>query len=283
MSSVKTIPASSPSICIPRVFDNITREFIEKTFNQRLGGHYVERVDLIKKTNERGEKIQRAFIHLYRWPTTNPEAVAIRERLLAGGEVTVVYERPWYWKCSASKSERPVQRTEKTRRDPYIVMDDLPRHQEKTSEIISLIEEHEKQNIGDKIYSILVGPQYECVHSLAAKLTGMLLEMPISYLQHALENPKELHMKINEAQWVFARHVAEKPPSLIGQKEEFAMQIYSMLQKSLGSKAHLAGKITGMLLELRIDELGQLLKEPEAFASRVAEAQQILHEASIDK
>lgn len=131
-SNVQTISASSPSICIPRVFDNITRDFIGKTFDGLLGGNYVQSIDFVQKVDDKGAKFKRVFIHFNSWPTRNPQIVAVREKLLAGGEVKVMYDDPWFWKCSASKVSRPVPRDEKTkttqeRRAPYIISDDAPR------------------------------------------------------------------------------------------------------------------------------------------------------------
>ena len=128
---------SEPSICIPRVFNNITQDFIGKTFNELLGGRFVERVDLVQKTNEKGDTFKRAFIHFSSWPTKDPQVVAVREKLLAGGEVKVMYDDPWFWKCSESKSSRPAPRQapreEKPRaerRGPYIIGDDVPMQRE---------------------------------------------------------------------------------------------------------------------------------------------------------
>ena len=41
--------------------------------------------------------------------------------LLSDQEVKVVYDDPWYWKLSASKSVRPENRTQRQRRPaPYL-------------------------------------------------------------------------------------------------------------------------------------------------------------------
>jgi hypothetical protein len=130
MSSVQTISASSPSICIPRVFDNITRDFIGKTFDELLDGSYVDSIDMVNKTDDKGAKFKRVYIHFRSWPTRNRQIVEVREKLLAGGEVKVMYDDPWFWKCSASKSERPGAREERARQErraPFIINDDNER------------------------------------------------------------------------------------------------------------------------------------------------------------
>jgi len=96
------IPANSPSLCIPRVFSNITKErvaFVIKSVN--LGE--IEHIDMVPKSSENGDKFQRVFIHLKQWGTSG-EAVRARERVLSGKEIKIVYDDPWFWKISANRS-----------------------------------------------------------------------------------------------------------------------------------------------------------------------------------
>ena len=104
-----------PSICIPRVFANITEGRVRAILrNLDLGE--VERVDMIQRENAKGEKFQRVFIHFVEWYDTtedgqpNENAIEVRQRLLKGIEVKVVYDNPWFWKLSASKVARPEDR-----------------------------------------------------------------------------------------------------------------------------------------------------------------------------
>ena len=83
-----------PSICIPRVFANITEARVLAIFeNLDLG--QIERVDMIQLTNDKGEKFQRVFVHFTEWYDTtesgelNESAIEVRQRLpLAGPEAT---------------------------------------------------------------------------------------------------------------------------------------------------------------------------------------------------
>ena len=101
--------ASEPSICIPRVFKSTTRkdifDIVEKL---ELGA--VERIDMVAKTNERGESYYKVFIHFKVWNKRNEMAQATRCKLLKGEEVKIVYSEPWFWKCSASRVEKPAFR-----------------------------------------------------------------------------------------------------------------------------------------------------------------------------
>ena len=51
---------TNPSICVPRVFPNITWKRVKEVFEE-LGLGEVERVDMVNKTNDKGEKFKRVF------------------------------------------------------------------------------------------------------------------------------------------------------------------------------------------------------------------------------
>ena len=118
----QVLSRSEPSICIPRVFLNITRERVFGVFAELFGENAIDHVDMIQKQSEKGDKYQRVFIHFREWPTT-AIAQATRRQLIDGNEVKIVYEGPWYWKCSASHSIRRDERPRQSRA-PFIVMDD---------------------------------------------------------------------------------------------------------------------------------------------------------------
>jgi hypothetical protein len=111
---LSTFKASEPSICIPRVFSNITKARVEAIFNN-LGFGEIERVDMVQKSNAKGDKYQRVFIHFKEW-SDDDQTTQARQMLLSDQEVKVVYDDPWYWKLSASKSVRPENRTQRQRR-----------------------------------------------------------------------------------------------------------------------------------------------------------------------
>ena len=102
------IPRSDPSICIPRVFKSTTRKELCAIF-EKLDIGAVDRIDMVPKTNERGESHYKVFIHFKVWHN-NPMAQDTRDKLLAGEEIKIVYNAPWFWKCTASRVERPVFR-----------------------------------------------------------------------------------------------------------------------------------------------------------------------------
>mgnify|MGYP001367304513 CR=1 FL=1 len=113
--SVATQVITEPSICIPRTLNNITWRTVKDTFEHILGEGTVERVDLINDRN--GDPFCKVFVHLRYWPTQG-DAVDIRDRLVAGQIVKIVYDTPWFWKCSASRLPKPER--DKPKSAPYV-------------------------------------------------------------------------------------------------------------------------------------------------------------------
>ncbi len=97
---------SEPSICIPRVFKSTTRKDIYNVM-ERLDLGAVDRIDMVAKTNVRGECYNKVFIHFKVWNKKNPTVQATRDKLLKGEEIKIVYNEPWYWKCTASRVDKP--------------------------------------------------------------------------------------------------------------------------------------------------------------------------------
>ena len=110
-------PAREPqqiifSICIPRVFKNISERRIRAIFySLRLG--FVERVDMVAKTSQKGDEFWRVFVHFSKW-YQNKDAVNMREKLESGDKVKIVYDNPWYWLINKSTSKRPEEKNADT-------------------------------------------------------------------------------------------------------------------------------------------------------------------------
>jgi hypothetical protein len=98
---LSALPPNVPSLCIPRVFKNITRERVMACFKD-LGIGFVERIDMIPRKSDNGDEFQRVFIHL-RWNKSELASKA-RTRVLAGKEIKIIYDEPWFWKVSANRS-----------------------------------------------------------------------------------------------------------------------------------------------------------------------------------
>lgn len=81
---------------IPRVFSNIKESRIINTFDALQIGS-VEHVDLIPKTNSKGESYNMAFVHFAMIYNT-PAAENFRRELEGPDKKTkVAYDEPWFW------------------------------------------------------------------------------------------------------------------------------------------------------------------------------------------
>lgn len=109
---------NEPSVCIPRVFVNIDRKRIHNVFQTIFGPDVVSQIDMVSKVSETGEEYSRVFVHFTKWPKTM-YAQQVRQKLLNGDKVKVVYDEPWYWYMSASRVERPQTRVREVSA-PYI-------------------------------------------------------------------------------------------------------------------------------------------------------------------
>jgi hypothetical protein len=111
-----SVEATSPAICIPRVFANITERRIAAIFEKLDLGELV-RIDMVMRTNDQGDEFYRVFVHLAWGESQN--ATATRAKLQQpNGEVKVVYDDPWFWKLRASNSKG--RRTRIERPEPFI-------------------------------------------------------------------------------------------------------------------------------------------------------------------
>ena len=123
---------SHPSICIPRVFANITKRDVRDVFEKVLeNSSCIDRVDLISRTTPDGTPYGRVYVHFRFWPKTE-QAQSIRESLLAGNTVKIVYDDPWFWKCSESRVAKPEFTRE--RPAPYVEIPSKPRGEVKAHE-----------------------------------------------------------------------------------------------------------------------------------------------------
>ena len=101
MSENIELSETQPSLCIPRVFNDITEERIREVFVELSLGK-ISHIDIKIRKNDKGEVFKRIYIHFEKW-FLNEFAQSIRKKLILGKEIKVVYDNPWFWKISASK------------------------------------------------------------------------------------------------------------------------------------------------------------------------------------
>ena len=115
---------SQPSLCIPRVFNNINETRIRQVFDELDLGK-INHIDIVERKSEKGDSFKRVYVHFDKW-FWNEDAQAARRKLISGKEIKIVYDNPWFWKVSANKwaptNER--EKREEVRPKPHIEFDD---------------------------------------------------------------------------------------------------------------------------------------------------------------
>jgi hypothetical protein len=89
---------STISLCIPRVFTNITENQIRSIFEELSLG-VIRKIDIVSITSQKGDNFNRVFIHFDKW-FDNANANQTIERLQSGKDIKIMYEDPWFWKIS---------------------------------------------------------------------------------------------------------------------------------------------------------------------------------------
>ncbi len=141
----RMLPNNVPSLCIPRVFTNWTESRIRGIFDELNMGD-IQRIDVISKSTEKGEKFNRVFIHFKRW-FSNPNADMARERLLNGKEIKIMYDEPWFWKVSAYREvKKNDSETVVHRPRVSIIFDDDSHVRDKRIKDIEHIKHHDNQS-----------------------------------------------------------------------------------------------------------------------------------------
>lgn len=156
----RTLPQNAPVMCIPRVFPNIDEKRIRYIFDQLNMGE-IERVDIIGKSTEKGDKFNRVFIHFRKW-FNNATADTARERLINGKEIKIIYDDPWFWKISAYRETEKPQRAlpQAAQKRPTLQFgdDEVPKAKDEFGRDISLKpatnHHHRKPNNNRKSLSI---------------------------------------------------------------------------------------------------------------------------------
>ena len=101
--NLNLLDETQPSICIPRVFNNISENKIRQVFDEQSLGK-ISRIDIIVNEckNEKGKAFNRVYIHFEKW-FWNEEAQNARIKLILGKEIKIIYDNPWFWKVSANR------------------------------------------------------------------------------------------------------------------------------------------------------------------------------------
>jgi len=96
------------SLCIPRVFNNITEAKIYNVFN-KLNIGKIHSINMIERTNKKGKMVKCVFINFDYWYLN--ERSQMRNQLLSGKEIKVVYDDPWFWNVSIKRNNKQLAPT----------------------------------------------------------------------------------------------------------------------------------------------------------------------------
>jgi len=107
--SSRQLAPHEPSLCIPRVFPNITEKRIRTVF-RKIGIPDIHHIDFVPQNDSHGKPFHRVFIHFHQWPLT-PQFLLIRRNLILNQGLknkhsffTIIYDNPWYWYAFANTS-----------------------------------------------------------------------------------------------------------------------------------------------------------------------------------
>ena len=102
-------PKYAASICIPRAFHKLTWEDVKSAFEMAFDAPgCVQQVDLVNRTDDQNRSFKRIFVHFKFWPDNETAKYAMdRMTSTEGGTFQLVYDEPWYWKCSLSRVAPP--------------------------------------------------------------------------------------------------------------------------------------------------------------------------------
>ena len=110
------------TLCIPRVFMNITEKRIRHTFYQlKLG--FITKIDMVLSKTPKGENIYKVFIHFKHFFENNNAQQALNT-LKEGKEIKVIYDDPWFWKVFEYK--KPSKTTNRNQSSNSFQSKNLP-------------------------------------------------------------------------------------------------------------------------------------------------------------
>jgi hypothetical protein len=102
-------PTYAASICIPRAFHKLTWNDVKNAFETAFDAPgCVQKVDLVNRTDDNNRPFKRIFVHFKYWPDNETAAYAMKRMKEENGTFQLVYDEPWYWKCSLSRVAPPT-------------------------------------------------------------------------------------------------------------------------------------------------------------------------------
>jgi hypothetical protein len=108
---LSTFSPNVPSLCIPRVFKNITEQRVYENLDF-LGLGNINQIEMIPRVSKTGEEYKQVIIHL-NWNLSDVACQA-RHTVLSGSDFKVIYDKAWFWKVSMFKDKSQFVKIQKT-------------------------------------------------------------------------------------------------------------------------------------------------------------------------
>ena len=93
------------SICIPRLSASVSTSYIIDRFERITGIGSIDRIDRIYKHCH--EDYHKVFVHFTESCLQNETTIKLMHMLINDETIYIVYSEPWFWKCYASKFNKP--------------------------------------------------------------------------------------------------------------------------------------------------------------------------------
>lgn len=145
--------------------------------------------------------------------------------------------------------------------------EELLRQKLRNSKLYSGIE---RQTLGEELFLAVSQVDSE----LCAQLTGMLLELDVSVIQHLISDTDALREAVLKAKQEYIKYSQSGEES----REKIGEKLYELIRQHY-SDPQLAGKLTGMLLELETEQLNKILENPVELGQKLETAYRVLQDS----
>lgn len=145
--------------------------------------------------------------------------------------------------------------------------EELLRQKLRNSKLYSGIE---RQTLGEELFLAVSQVDSE----LCAQLTGMLLELDVSVIQHLISDIDALREAVLKAKQEYIKYSQSGEES----REKIGEKLYELIRQHY-SDPQLAGKLTGMLLELETEQLNKILENPVELGQKLETAYRVLQDS----
>ena len=99
---------ANPSLCIPRATGQWTQKQVRTVFTRLFGNDYLSSVVVNPRVDRHGATYSQIFVHFTNWPEGG-QSEALRQLVMKGESIKVVYSYPFYWKCFKCRPRESVK------------------------------------------------------------------------------------------------------------------------------------------------------------------------------